>query len=280
MSLVKATKELREMTGCGMMDCKKALEETGGNLEEAALWLRKQGMAKAAKKADRDASEGAVGVVTDGAWGGVLFLASETDFVARNERFQALLSDLLTLMARTKPASLEAFAETKTESGQAVADLVQESVGVVGESLKLGGLKTLSVESGLVGSYIHNNYTSNTGKIGALVALSGDASVAGAKDLAENLAMQIVASNPKAVRESDLDPELLAKEKTFLEEEAHSSGKPPAAIEKILEGRIKKFLKEVLLEEQPFLMDETKTASKAAAEQGFKIDSFAVLKVG
>lgn len=281
MSDLTKIKQLRQMTGCGMMDCKKALAASGDSLDEAALWLRKNGMAKAAKKADRDALEGAVGVTTDGGWGALVQLASETDFVARNKTFQELAGKILDIATQHKPDTLDALLELQVQAGQTVDALVKETVGVIGESIRLANFKSLKTDGGHVGFYVHNGYTDNLGKIGVLVALQPGSGFSGSlEELAEHLAMHVVASNPLALRKADLDPSLLEKEEAAITAEATESGKPAAALPKIIEGRMQKFLKGILMEEQPFIMDEDKTVAAFLKDKDVTLVDFAILKVG
>lgn len=277
MSNMETLKQLRTMTGCGILDCKKALSETNGVLEDAVTWLRKKGMAKAAKKADRDSNEGVVGVVTDGTFGALLKVASETDFVARNEKFQAFVRDLLDLIKTHKIETLDALQSTPMASGRPVSDELTQMVAVIGEALRLEKLCVCKAEDGFVASYLHNVYAKGMAKIGVLVALKGDKNDA---EFGEQLAMHVAANSPVAQSKSDLDPSVLEKEKNVFLEEAKASGKPEAALEKIVQGRLKKFCSEVVFEEQPFIMDPKKTVQAVLGEKGASITSFAHLKVG
>jgi elongation factor Ts len=259
-------KALREMTGCGILDCRKALEQTGGSLDEAALWLRKNGMAKAAKKMDRDSCEGVIAVVTDGPWGAVVKVASETDFVARNEKFQAFVASLLDLIKEKRPMNLGDLLALTTHNGETVSDSVAQMTAVIGESIKLTDFKTLSVPSGLVASYIHNAYTPAMGRIGVLVALSSDAEPSQLTELGKHLSMHVAASKPRALNRDGVDQDYVAKEKSVYREEAEKSGKPEAAMDKIVDGRLKKLFSEIVFLEQPFIMDNKKTVETHVKE--------------
>ena len=283
MSLMETIKQLRQMTGCGIVDCKKALTETNAVLEDAVVWLRKKGIAKAAKKADRDSNEGAVGVVTDGTWGALLKVSSETDFVARNETFHTFVNALLDLIKAQKIETLEALEEATMSSGRLVKDELTQMVAVIGESLKLTALETCSVSKGLVASYLHNVYAPGIAKIGVLVGLTSDAPADELAELGDQLAMHVAANKPAALKRTDLDAAVLEKEKRVFLDEAKASGKPAAALDKIVEGRLKKFCSEVVFEEQPFIMDPKKSVQDVLAEKKASpvvLSTFAMLKVG
>ena len=283
MSLMETIKQLRQMTGCGIVDCKKALTETNAVLEDAVVWLRKKGIAKAAKKADRDSNEGAVGVVTDGTWGALLKVSSETDFVARNETFHTFVNALLDLIKNQKIETLEALEEATMSSGRLVKDELTQMVAVIGESLKLTALETCSVSKGLVASYLHNVYAPGIAKIGVLVCLTSDAPADELSELGDQLAMHVAANKPAALKRTDLDAAVLEKEKRVFLDEAKESGKPAAALDKIVEGRLKKFCSEVVFEEQPFIMDPKKSVQDVLAEKKASpvvLSTFAMLKVG
>ena len=283
MSLMETIKQLRQMTGCGIVDCKKALTETNAVLEDAVVWLRKKGIAKAAKKADRDSNEGAVGVVTDGTWGALLKVSSETDFVARNETFHTFVNALLDLIKAQKIETLEALEEATMSSGRLVKDELTQMVAVIGESLKLTALETCSVSKGLVASYLHNVYAPGIAKIGVLVCLTSDAPADELSELGDQLAMHVAANKPAALKRTDLDAAVLEKEKRVFLDEAKASGKPAAALDKIVEGRLKKFCSEVVFEEQPFIMDPKKSVQDVLAEKKASpvvLSTFVMLKVG
>ncbi len=248
-------KELREMTGAGMMDCKNALTATDGDIEAAIDWLRSKGLAKAAKKAGRVAAEGLVGVASDGTTGAVVEVNSETDFVARNEEFQKLVSDVArrALDGGTDADKLNAM--TYPGSDASVADTITAAVARIGENMGLRRSALLKVEDGVVATYVHNAAADGLGRMGVLVALEskGDKQVLAA--LGKQVAMHIAAINPLAVSPDDLDPAVVARERAVFTEQANDSGKPANIIEKMVEGRIRKFYSEVCLLEQVFVID-------------------------
>lgn len=279
-------KELREKTGAGMMDCKKALGETGGSLDEAVDWLRKKGLAAAAKKAGRVAAEGLVAVALDGLTGAVVEVNAETDFVARNDQFQALVRGVAKV-ALTAGADVEALkAAAYPGSGRTVAEEITHAVATIGENMTLRRVKTLQVSEGAVVPYVHNALGEGIGKIGVLVALKS----AGKKDVLESLgkqiAMHIAATNPQSLSVADLDQALVEREKAVLTDQAAGSGKPAEIIAKMVEGRIRKFYQEVVLLEQTFVIDgETpvnKVLANAAKEAGAPVEiaAFARFQLG
>ena len=273
-------KALRDMTGCGILDCRKALEQTDGSLEQAALWLRKNGMAKAAKKMDRDSHEGVVAMVTDGPWGALVKVATETDFVARNEKFQSFVTDLLALIKEKRPGNLDALLALTTKSGESVQDAVAQMTAVIGESIKLADFKTLSVPSGIVASYIHNAYTPAMGRIGVLVALASDKAISALQEMGKHLAMHVAAAKPRALSRDGIDQEYVNKERTVYLEEAQKSGKPEAAMDKIVEGRLKKMFSEIVFLEQPFIMDTKKSVETHVKESNANIHDYALFIIG
>jgi elongation factor Ts len=279
-------KELREKTGAGMMDCKKALGETAGSLDEAVDWLRKKGLAAAAKKAGRVAAEGLVAVALDGLTGAVVEVNAETDFVARNDQFQALARGVAKV-ALTSGADVEALkAAAYPGTGRSVAEEITHAVATIGENMSLRRVKTLSVPEGAVVPYVHNSLGDGIGKIGVLVALKS----AGKKDVLEGLgkqiAMHIAATNPQSLSVADLDQSLVEREKSVLTDQAAGSGKPAEIIAKMVEGRIRKFYQEVVLLEQTFVIDgETpvnKVLANAAKEAGAPVEiaAFARFQLG
>ena len=275
-------KALREMTGCGISDCYKALEQTNGSLEEASLWLRKQGMIKAAKKIDRDSHEGVVAVITDNTWGALLKVASETDFVARNEQFQAFVSSLLDLIKDKRPKTLEELLTLKTESGETVTEKVAQSTAVIGEAIKIDGLKILEVETGAIIPYIHNAYTPSMGRIGVLVALACDDPSDSIKEVGKHLAMHVAAAKPRALNRDGIDADDVNKERALYLEEAQKSGKPEIAQSKIVEGRVKKLFSEIVFLEQPFIMDNKQTVEDYLKSQEIpvSIQDYALFMIG
>ncbi|MCH8197973.1 MAG: elongation factor Ts [Proteobacteria bacterium] len=254
-------KELRERTGVGMMDCKKALTETGGDVEAAVDWLRRQGMATASKKAGRVAAEGLVGALADNGRGVVVEVNSETDFVARNEIFQEFVNTLGGLALDTG-GDLEALgAAAYPGFDGTVGEKLTDLIASIGENLQLRRAQGLSVGNGVVATYTHNAAAPGLGKIGVLVALESDADATKLAALGKQLAMHVAAASPRALSVETLDPDLLARERSVLSDQAKSSGKPEAIVEKMVEGRMRKFYEEVVLLEQVFVVDgETKVA--------------------
>lgn len=254
-------KELRETTGEGMMDCKAALKEADGNMEQAIDWLRTKGLAKAAKKAGRVAAEGLVGIKTNGTTGVVVEVNSETDFVARNDQFQ----ELVTKISET---ALEKGVDDLANQNfpgkdMSIEDYVKELVGTIGENMNYRRGAQLSVENGAVAGYIHNATVPGLGKIGVLVALETTGDAAKAEALGKQIAMHIAAINPLSATVEDLDPAVIEREKAVLTEQARESGKPDNIIEKMIEGRIRKFYEEVVLLKQVFVVDGENTVEKA-----------------
>lgn len=257
-------KELREKTGVGMMDCKKALSETEGDIEAAVDWLRKKGLSKAAKKADRVAAEGLVGVSAQGNKAAVVELNSETDFVARNEAFQKLVSNV-SKVALAVDGDLAALqAADYPGSGRNVADEITDAIATIGENMTLRRAATLSVENGVVASYIHNAIADGVGKIGVLVALESTGDAEKLNAFGRQVAMHIAATGPLAVNSDELDQEIVARERTVYSDQAKASGKPDNIIEKMVEGRIRKYYEEVVLLSQTFVIDGENTVEKAA----------------
>lgn len=261
MTQITATlvKDLRDRTGAGMMDCKKALNESNGDLEAAIDWLRKKGLSAAAKKAGRVAAEGLVGVYVDGLEGAVLEVNAETDFVGRNEQFQGFVSKL-TEHSLKHGRSLEDLLDSPFPgSARTVKDELTHLISVIGENMSIRRLARQSVSKGVVSGYIHSGVTDSLGRIAVLVGVESSAADKTAlQDLGRKIAMHVAASNPQALRVEDLDPTLLTREKEVLVDQAKASGKPEAVIEKMVEGRLRKFYEEVVLLEQPFIMDTDK----------------------
>lgn len=247
-------KELRTSTGAGMMDCKKALDETSGDMDAAVDWLRKKGLAAAAKKASRVASEGLVAVKTDGNVGAVIEVNSETDFVSRNDEFQGFVRTLAGI--GTSCDSVEALMDMPyTGASHSVADELTAKIAKIGENMSVRRMAKLSVTNGVVVSYIHNAVADGMGKIGVLVGLESDADASVLEQLGRQIAMHIAATAPASLSEADLDPEYVARERKLLVDQAIQSGKPADIAEKMVEGRMKKFMKEVVLLEQVFVIE-------------------------
>ncbi len=254
-------KELREATGAGMMDAKKALTETDGDMEAAVDWLRAKGLAKAAKKAGRTAAEGLVAVAVKGGVGVAVEVNSETDFVARNADFQSMVAEIaqVALGVTGDAAALNAA----PMGGKTVAEIVTDKVATIGENMTVRRFARL--EADVVASYIHNAVAPGMGRIGVLVALKTDKPEAAA-DIGRQIAMHVAATSPASLSEADLDPALVEREKAVLTEQARESGKPDAVIEKMIQGRINKFFQEVCLLKQTFVINPDLTVEKAVAE--------------
>lgn len=253
-------KDLRERTGAGMMDCKRALTEVAGDMEAAIDWLRKKGLAAAAKKAGRVASEGLVGAAIDdtsnGIAGAVVEINAETDFVARNEKFQNLVRNTALIAAKQDCTvdSLKAAAFPGEESST-VDEEITRLIAVIGENMHLRRLVRLNVFQGHVASYVHNAVAPNLGKIGVLVALESAGDKTKLADLGKRIAMHVAAANPQALNIEDLDQTSLDRERTIVTEQARASGRPEEIIAKMVDGRLRKFYEEVVLMEQTFIID-------------------------
>lgn len=263
-------KELREKTGAGMMDCKSALNETGGDMEAAVDWLRTKGLAKAAKKAGRVAAEGLIGVVAQGTKGAVVEVNSETDFVARNEQFQKMVSDIATAGLAAEGDFDKLVASTYPGTTKSVKDYVTEMVGTIGENMNVRRVGSISVADGVVAAYVHSAVVPGLGKIGVLVGIESTGDKTKLSELGRQIAMHIAATNPLATSREELDPAIVERERNVLIAEAKESGRPDNIIEKMVEGRIRKFYEEVVLLSQAFVIDPDNTVEKAvkAAEAG------------
>ena len=262
-------KDLREKTGAGMMDCKKALGETGGDMEAAVDWLRKKGLAAAAKKSGRVAAEGLVGVTSSGTSGAVVEINAETDFVARNEGFQAYVKAVTQLAAGT--GDIEALkGKPYPGTGRTVADELTHLIATIGENMSIRRVKQLTVGSGVVATYMHSALTPGLGKIGVLVALESTGDQGKLQELGRQIAMHIAAARPEALDVADVDPTALNRERDVLADQARASGKPEEIIAKMVEGRLRKYYEEVVLLEQLYVIDgETKVRKvvEAAAKE-------------
>ncbi len=247
-------KELRETTGAGMLDCKKALDETGGNVQEAIDWLRKKGLASAAKKSGRVAAEGLVAAASAGNKAVLIELNSETDFVARNEQFQELVAETAQ-QALSQGASLDALLASKTASGKTVSERITDSIATIGENMSLRRVVSLSVPSGVVATYVHSAVKPGMGKIGVLVALESAGKTEALEALGKQIAMHVAAARPEALHREQVDASKLEREKAVLREQALASGKPAEVVDKMIEGRIRKYYEEVVLLEQIFVVD-------------------------
>ncbi len=267
-------KELREKSGVGMMDCKKALQETDGDINAAIDWLRAKGLSKAAKKADRVAAEGLIAVATRhqgaGESAAVIEFNAETDFVARNELFQDAAHKIaIVALDHTEVDAVNAA----PLDGATVQDLVTNLVATIGENMHVRRVATLSVGEGVVASYVHNAVAGNLGKIGVLVGIQSAADHAKLRELGRKIAMHIAATSPLSLDESSLDPAAIEKERAVLTEKAKEEGRPDNMIEKIVSGQIAKFQKEVVLTKQPFVMNPDQTIEQLVADTAKELGS-------
>ncbi len=258
-------KELREKTGAGMMDCKKALSETAGDLENAFDWLRKKGLAAAAKKAGRVAAEGLIGLATEGTRGALVEVNTETDFVARNDQFQAFVREATRLALGVD--SLDALARAAYPGeGKTVAEKLTQLIATVGENMTLRRMARLSVGRGAVAGYVHNAQGPGLGRIGVLVAIESAGEPAKLGAFGKQLAMHVAAANPQALDVQSVDPAAVERERAVLTEQAGASGRPEEIIAKMVEGRLRKFYEEVVLLEQTYVIDgESKVKAAVAA---------------
>ena len=259
-------KQLRETTGAGMMDCKAALTETAGDMEAAIDWLRTKGLAKAAKKSGRVAAEGLVGVVANGTSGAVVEVNSETDFVARNEAFQNMVTAITKTALAVNGDTDKLLATAFPGSALTIKDYVTEQVGTIGENMSVRRAGAISVTDGVVVSYPHNQIVPGLGKIGVLVGLESTGDKAKLAELGKQIAMHIAATAPVATRREEVDAALVERERAVLIAEAKESGRPDNIIEKMVEGRIRKFYEEVVLLSQAFVVNPDLTVEKAVKE--------------
>ncbi len=270
-------KELREQTGAGMMDCKAALNESGGNLEAAVDWLRKKGLSKAAKKAGRVAAEGLVGIALAGTKGIVVEVNSETDFVARNDLFQGLVK-MIADAALDTGADVEKILAARVGS-ITIADAIADTIAKVGENMTLRRAAELSVGKGTVASYVHSSVADGLGRIGVIVALESAGNADDLKTFGRSVAMHIASANPQAIDPSGLDATAVEREKNVLADKFKAQGKPAAMIEKIVESGLKTYYKEVCLLEQPFIFDEKGKQSVAQAVKEAEAKAGAPIKI-
>jgi elongation factor Ts len=280
-----AVKELRERTGAGMMDCKKALAEAGGEMEPAVDWLRAKGLAAAAKKSGRTAAEGLVGVAVEGSRGAVVEINSETDFVAKNEQFQNFVREVARL-ALTSGGDIDALGAAPFPTGGTVAEALTDSIAKIGENQSLRRTAVVEVSEGAVVSYVHNSVAPGLGKIGVLVALESAAPAETLQALGKQLAMHIAAANPLALDADALSPALIERERGIAMEKAKESGKPANIVEKMVEGSIAKFRKDHALLSQLFVIDNKTPVAEfvAAAGKGagadIKLAAFVRFQIG
>jgi elongation factor Ts len=263
-------KELRESTGAGMMDAKKALTETSGDFEAAVDWLRTKGLAKAAKKSDRVAAEGLVAVFVDGPNGVAIEVNSETDFVAKNAEFQEMVKGFASVALNCD--TLEALVNADFQ-GKKISEVITDKIATIGENLSLRRIAKISGDQ--VVSYVHNAAADGMGAIAVLVALKGNN-----EEFGRQVAMHIAAANPQALNKDDLDPSIIEREKSVLTDQARESGKPEQVIEKMIDGRMKKFLSEVTLLGQDFVIDPDLTVEAAAKQSGVEILNYIRMAVG
>ena len=260
-------KELRERTGAGMMDCKKALAETNGDMEAAVDWLRAKGLAAAAKKAGRTAAEGLVGVAVERTRGAVVEINSETDFVAKNEKFQDFVRNVAQIALQTG-GNVETLLAAGYPGGGTVEEVLTNNIATIGENQSVRRAAGVEVGEGAVVSYVHNAAAPGLGKIGVLVALEGSAPAETLQGLGKQLAMHIAAANPLALNAEDLDPALVERERSIAQEKANESGKPANIVEKMVEGSMAKFRKEHSLVSQLFVMDNKTPVADVVAQAG------------
>ncbi|MCF3639083.1 translation elongation factor Ts [Rhizobium sp. TRM95111] len=259
-------KELREKSGAGMMDCKKALAETNGDLEAAIDWLRAKGIAKADKKSGRTAAEGLIGIVADGVKAVAVEVNSETDFVARNEAFQELVRGVANV-AITTDGSVEAIsAATYPATGKSVDETIKDAIATIGENMTLRRAALLKVEQGVVATYIHNAAGEGVGKLGVLVALKSAGDIAVLNAIGRQVAMHVAATNPLAIRAEEVDAAVAERERNVFIEQSRASGKPDNIIEKMVEGRMRKFFEEVALLSQAFVVNPDVTVGQAVKD--------------
>jgi len=260
-------KDLREKSGAGMMDCKKALQENNGDMDAAMDWLRTKGLSKAAKKSDRAAAEGLVAglVGADGKTGVVIELNAETDFVAKNETFQQAARDIAAVALGVE-GGVDAIGAAKTAKGEVVNDMVTNLIATIGENMRLRRAARLSVGQGAVALYLHNVQGDGVARMGVLVAMEGAGDAAKLKEVGRKIAMHVAATAPLALSTADLDPEVVAKEREIQTQTAMESGKPREIAEKMVEGRIRKWQEEVVLLKQPFVMNPDQTIEQLVAE--------------
>lgn len=271
-------KELRDKTGAGMMDAKKALVESNGDFEAAVDWLRTKGLAKAAKKSSRTAAEGLVAVATDGKRGAVVEINSETDFVARNAEFQGFAKKVSEIALGA--SSIEDLAQKDYGNGKSVQETLTDLIAKIGENMGLRRMETLDVSKGAVASYVHGELVPGLGAIGVLVALESDASADDLAGAGKQIAMHVAAAFPKYLDRNSVDAAAMEKEREFLIEQAKAEGKPEEIAQKMVEGRMRKYYEEVCLTDQIFVIDGESKVSDVAGKAGAKITGFARMQLG
>ncbi|WP_134686228.1 translation elongation factor Ts [Brevibacillus migulae] len=268
----QSVKELRERTGAGMMDCKKALEETNGDMEKAIDLLRERGIAKAAKKAGRIAAEGLTAIATAGNKAAIVEVNCETDFVAKNPEFQTLVKDIAEHVVGQNPATVEAALEQPFKgAGETLGHVINEKISTIGENISLRRFSVVEVSDGVIGGYLHMG-----GKIGVVVALEGSKD----EGLAKDLGMHVAASNPRFIDRNEVSADEIEREREVLKNQALSEGKPEAIVEKMVEGRLSKYFEEYCLVEQPFVKDPDKKVSALLKDAGATVKTFVRFQVG
>ncbi len=272
-------KSLREQTGAGMMDCKRALTETGGDLEAAIDWLRKKGLSAAAKKSGRVAAEGLVGVASLPGRAAMVEVNAETDFVARNETFQGFVASVAKL-ALDVGEDRDALLAAMLPGGRSVADELTHLVATIGENMTLRRARVLEAPGGVVATYVHSALRPGLGKIGVLVAVSGDGEVDALETLGRQVGMHVAATRPEALDVDAVDPAALERERAVLSEQARASGKPDAVIAKMVDGRIRKYYEEVVLLEQVWVHDGERRVRAVVEKSGAKLLGFARFALG
>jgi elongation factor Ts len=274
-------KELREKSGVGMMDCKKALTENNGDIEASIDWLRAKGLSKAAKKADRVAAEGLVAIALrndgKGMTGAAVELNAETDFVARNELFQ-IAARKVAKTALDTAGHAEAVNAATTEDGEVVSGMITNLIATIGENMLVRRSARFQVAQGAIAGYVHNAVAPDVGRIGVLVAIEGAGDQAALQDLGKKIALHVAATAPLSLSPDDLDPAAIERERGIFAEQAAQSGKPPAVVEKMVEGRIRKFLEEVVLLKQAFVMNPDQTVEQLVAETAKTLGSPVTVK--
>ncbi len=273
-------KDLREKSGVGMMDCKKALQENDGDIAASMDWLRAKGLSKAAKKSDRAAAEGLVAgkLSADGKTGVLIELNAETDFVSKNDTFQSAARDIADVALTVE--GVEAIASAKTAKGEVVSDIVTNMIATIGENMQLRRSARLTVSQGAVALYLHNAQGDGVGRLGVIVALEGAGDQAVLKEVGRKIALHVAGTPmpPLALATDDLDPAAVEKEKKFLTDQALESGKPIGVVEKMIEGRIRKWQEEVVLMKQPFVMNPDQTIEQLIAETAKQVGSPVAVK--
>jgi elongation factor Ts len=273
-------KDLREKTGAGMMDCKKALTETGGEIESAVDWLRQKGLAAAAKKSGRVAAEGLIGVTSASGRAAMVEVNAETDFVARNEQFQAFV-EAVAKIALKVGEDLDAIkAAQYPDSAHTVAEQLTELIAKIGENMNLRRARVLNAPNGVVATYVHSALRPGLGKIGVLVAIEGGGEMAALETLGRQVGMHVAAARPEALDAAAVDPAALEREKAVLIAQAQESGRPPNIIEKMVEGRIRKYYEEVVLLEQVWVHDGESRVKAVVSKAGAKLVGFARFQLG